>query len=77
MILKWAVVFFPQGQSQFVHLEFESEVDVSELRIQFQGGFAGKDCWIESVADNTEVPRTLVKACDFYPEDINSVQISF
>uniref|UniRef100_A0A9J8A7X8 Nuclear receptor 2C2-associated protein n=1 Tax=Cyprinus carpio carpio TaxID=630221 RepID=A0A9J8A7X8_CYPCA len=36
-----------QGESQWVVLEFPQPVKVSELRLQFQGGFSGKSCKLE------------------------------
>lgn len=46
---------------------------ISKLQIQFQGGFAGKDCNIElKTAENDEIVK-----CEFYPEDINQMQVSF
>uniref|UniRef100_A0A8C7QUT5 Nuclear receptor 2C2-associated protein n=1 Tax=Oncorhynchus mykiss TaxID=8022 RepID=A0A8C7QUT5_ONCMY len=41
---------------------------VSELKVQFQGGFSGKTC-----------PKDgdLAKIIDFYPEDSSSLQIFF
>uniref|UniRef100_A0A8C7DLX5 Nuclear receptor 2C2-associated protein n=1 Tax=Oncorhynchus kisutch TaxID=8019 RepID=A0A8C7DLX5_ONCKI len=47
-------------------LEFPQSFRVSELKVQFQGGFSGcpKD-------------GDLAKIIDFYPEDSSSLQISF
>ncbi|KAK1805920.1 hypothetical protein P4O66_012966 [Electrophorus voltai] len=36
-----------QGKSQWVVLEFPAPVRVSELRVQFQGGFSGRSCTLE------------------------------
>lgn len=51
-------------------VEFETEVEVGSLEIQFQGGFVGKDCHIEGGQDF----RSLKSMAPFYPEDINSSQ---
>ena len=46
---------------------------ITKLHIQFQGGFAGKDCNLEMKnAENDEIVK-----CEFYPEDINQMQVSF
>ena len=55
-----------QGSPQWVSLEFEQPVVVSAIGLQFQGGFAGKECEIE-VEGNTKI-------LDFYPEDTNKFQ---
>ncbi|EMP24103.1 Nuclear receptor 2C2-associated protein [Chelonia mydas] len=62
-----------QGSSQWVMLEFPQTVKVSQLQIQFQGGFASQLCTLEGGRKGEE----LVKISDFYPEDINALQISF
>ncbi|XP_076880326.1 nuclear receptor 2C2-associated protein isoform X2 [Brachyhypopomus gauderio] len=62
-----------QGESQWVLLEFPAPVKVSELRLQFQGGFSGKSCKLEGCSKEGVLERIL----DFYPEDNNSLQISF
>eukprot|EP00112_Aurelia_sp_Birch-Aquarium-sp1_P012736 Seg2682.2 transcript_id=Seg2682.2/GoldUCD/mRNA.D3Y31 product="Nuclear receptor 2C2-associated protein" protein_id=Seg2682.2/GoldUCD/D3Y31 len=60
-----------QGNSQAISFQCESTVMISKLQIQFQGGFAGKDCNIElKTAENDEIVK-----CEFYPEDINQMQI--
>ncbi|TRY81741.1 hypothetical protein DNTS_031656 [Danionella cerebrum] len=62
-----------QGESQWVLLEFPQPVKLSELRIQFQGGFSGKSCKLEGSSKEANLKHML----DFYPEDNNSLQISF
>ncbi|XP_043079088.1 nuclear receptor 2C2-associated protein isoform X1 [Puntigrus tetrazona] len=62
-----------QGESQWVVLEFPQPVKVSELRLQFQGGFSGKSCKLRGCAKEEDL-RHIV---DFYPEDNNCLQISF
>lgn len=64
-----------QGSPQFIQLEFDSLVQVKELCIQFQGGFVGKECWVEVRGEDTR-DKDLTKIAIFYPEDINSEQIS-
>ena len=56
-----------QGSPQWVAIEFEEGTAVSALSLQFQGGFCGKDCEIEVNGDQ--------KVMDFFPEDINRVQM--
>lgn len=58
-----------QGSPQWVRLEFDSEVTVAQVEFMFQGGFAGKTCWLEASSDSE-----LAKVADFYPEDINKLQ---
>ncbi|XP_068175426.1 nuclear receptor 2C2-associated protein [Antennarius striatus] len=59
-----------QGEHQWVILEFPQSVKISELKVQFQGGFSAKTCRLEGFSkhgDFTEIAR-------FYPEDDNSPQ---
>ena len=44
---------------------------IQELHIKFQGGFVGKDCYIEDLSDDQE-PKQIFS---FYPEDVNSEQV--
>ncbi|KAL7855173.1 hypothetical protein SRHO_G00173630 [Serrasalmus rhombeus] len=62
-----------QGDQQWVLLEFPALVKVSELRLQFQGGFSGKSCKLEGCRKDANLEHIV----DFYPEDNNSLQISF
>ncbi|XP_018965805.1 nuclear receptor 2C2-associated protein isoform X3 [Cyprinus carpio] len=59
-----------QGESQWVVLEFPQPVKVSELRLQFQGGFSGKSCKLEGSAKEKDLKHIV----DFYPEDNNCLQ---
>ncbi|XP_078527642.1 nuclear receptor 2C2-associated protein [Lissotriton helveticus] len=59
-----------QGASQWILLEFPTSVQVSELHIQFQGGFASRTAKLEGSRKNED----FVKILDFYPEDINALQ---
>uniref|UniRef100_A0A663E834 Nuclear receptor 2C2 associated protein n=1 Tax=Aquila chrysaetos chrysaetos TaxID=223781 RepID=A0A663E834_AQUCH len=62
-----------QGTCQWVTLDFPRTVKVSQLHIQFQGGFSSRLCTLEGGRAGEE----LVKISDLYPEDINAMQISF
>lgn len=42
---------------------------VTQLRIQFQGGFAAKQIQLEGIKD-----ESLVGKCEFHPHDTNQVQ---
>ncbi|XP_030640440.1 nuclear receptor 2C2-associated protein [Chanos chanos] len=59
-----------QGDSQWVVLEFPQPVRVSELRLQFQGGFSGKTCRLKGSLKEDD----LTHIADFYPEDNNCLQ---
>ncbi|KAK2585447.1 hypothetical protein KPH14_010110 [Odynerus spinipes] len=39
------------GMQQWVLINFENVCTISAFEIEFQGGFAGKDCYVE-IADN-------------------------
>ena len=57
-----------QGTPQFISLTFDSDVKtISELQIQFQGGFVGKSCQLIVNNDQTS-------PVSFYPEDSNKLQ---
>ncbi|NXI54510.1 NR2CA protein, partial [Chloroceryle aenea] len=62
-----------QGTCQWVTLDFPRTVKVSQLHIQFQGGFSSRLCTLQGCRAGEE----LVKISDLYPEDINAMQISF
>uniref|UniRef100_A0A3Q4ABD4 Nuclear receptor 2C2-associated protein n=1 Tax=Mola mola TaxID=94237 RepID=A0A3Q4ABD4_MOLML len=62
-----------QGELQWVILEFPQSVKVSELKVQFQGGFSAKTCTLEGCLKGGEFKVI----SHFYPEDNNSLQISF
>uniref|UniRef100_A0A8C0BP11 Nuclear receptor 2C2-associated protein n=1 Tax=Buteo japonicus TaxID=224669 RepID=A0A8C0BP11_9AVES len=62
-----------QGTCQWVTLDFPRTVKVSQLHIQFQGGFSSRLCTLEG----KEAGEELVKISDLYPKDINAMQISF
>ncbi|CAL8268699.1 unnamed protein product [Arctogadus glacialis] len=62
-----------QGENQWVALEFPKNVKMSELKVQFQGGFSGRTCRLEGCVGGGE----FTALSQFYPEDNNSLQISF
>ncbi|XP_061636744.1 nuclear receptor 2C2-associated protein isoform X1 [Phyllopteryx taeniolatus] len=51
----------------------DQSVRVSELKVQFQGGFSAKTCRMEGCS----VDEDFKVISHFYPEDNNSLQISF
>ncbi|XP_074834360.1 nuclear receptor 2C2-associated protein [Carettochelys insculpta] len=59
-----------QGASQWVILEFPQTVQVSELQIQFQGGFGSQLCTLEGCRKGKE----LVRISEIYPADSNALQ---
>ncbi|XP_028299747.1 nuclear receptor 2C2-associated protein [Gouania willdenowi] len=59
-----------QGECQWVSLEFPRSVQISLLRIQFQGGFSAKQCRLEGRPED----GTITVLSHFYPEDNNSLQ---
>ncbi|XP_075063724.1 nuclear receptor 2C2-associated protein isoform X1 [Mixophyes fleayi] len=59
-----------QGSSQWIALEFPQKLWISEIHIQFQGGFSSRNCILEGCLKDEE----LVKIAEFYPEDINAIQ---
>uniref|UniRef100_A0A6M2E3G9 Nuclear receptor 2C2-associated protein n=1 Tax=Amblyomma tuberculatum TaxID=48802 RepID=A0A6M2E3G9_9ACAR len=59
-----------QGTPQWVCLDFNNPVVPSEVQLQFQGGFAGKEVKVEAVdAISDTTTRT-----DIFPEDNNALQ---
>ncbi|XP_053178848.1 nuclear receptor 2C2-associated protein [Scomber japonicus] len=59
-----------QGECQWVTLEFPQSVRVSELKVQFQGGFSSKTCKLEGYVKDGDF--TVIS--HFYPEDNNALQ---
>ncbi|XP_034036185.1 nuclear receptor 2C2-associated protein [Thalassophryne amazonica] len=59
-----------QGECQWVILEFPQSVEVSQLKVQFQGGFSAKTCRLEGCPKD----GNLTVISHFYPDDNNSVQ---
>ncbi|NXI20614.1 NR2CA protein, partial [Irena cyanogastra] len=62
-----------QGTSQWVTLDFPRPVKLSELHVQFQGGFSSRLCTLEGCRTGEE----LVKISELYPQDSHAMQISF
>ncbi|XP_008822712.1 nuclear receptor 2C2-associated protein isoform X2 [Nannospalax galili] len=61
-----------QGPSQWVTLEFPQCVQISQLQVQFQGGFSSRHGFLEGSLGG----EALSKIVDFYPKDSNALQIS-
>ncbi|XP_028641905.1 nuclear receptor 2C2-associated protein isoform X1 [Grammomys surdaster] len=61
-----------QGPSQWVSLEFPQCVQITQLQVQFQGGFSSRHSRLEGSRGG----EALSKIVDFYPEDTNALQIS-
>ncbi|XP_013389358.1 nuclear receptor 2C2-associated protein [Lingula anatina] len=61
-----------QGSPQWVLLEFSKQVVIEELHIQFQGGFAGKECHVEVASIKSDEFTELTK---IFPEDSNKLQV--
>ncbi|XP_038146201.1 nuclear receptor 2C2-associated protein [Cyprinodon tularosa] len=59
-----------QGDSQWVLLDFPQPVKVSEVKLQFQGGFSAKTCRLEGCLKDGD----FVRVSQFYPEDNNCLQ---
>ncbi|XP_041369062.1 nuclear receptor 2C2-associated protein-like [Gigantopelta aegis] len=60
-----------QGSPQWIILDLGKTLHITEIHIQFQGGFAGKECWVEGSTSDSNFK----KITSIYPEDINSKQI--
>ncbi|XP_015585330.1 nuclear receptor 2C2-associated protein [Cephus cinctus] len=58
------------GIPQWIIFEFDKECSLSTIEIEFQGGFVGKDCFIEAGPDS----KSLNFQESFFPEDTNTVQ---
>lgn len=59
-----------QGPCQWVSLEFPQRVQITQLQVQFQGGFSSRHSRLEGSRDG----EALSKIVDFYPEDTNALQ---
>lgn len=59
-----------QGLSQWVSLEFPQCVQITQLQVQFQGGFSSRHSRLEGSRGR----ETLSQIVDFYPEDTNALQ---
>ncbi|XP_011630231.1 nuclear receptor 2C2-associated protein [Pogonomyrmex barbatus] len=58
------------GTPQWVVIIYEKEHTLSSFKIEFQGGFVGKNCHVEAGNDRKEL--TIVES--FYPKDKNGLQ---
>ncbi|XP_014256443.1 nuclear receptor 2C2-associated protein [Cimex lectularius] len=56
-----------EGTPQWVKFSFKEDVTIKGFEIQFQGGFAGKQCTFKNHTAHNEEEQ-------FYSEDINGVQ---
>lgn len=65
-------LLFFQGSPQFIVFDFLRNVQLKEIQIQFQGGFVGCDCQVEG-GDSV---KSLVPFHQFYPDDVNTLQVS-
>lgn len=59
-----------QGSIQWLMLEFPQTVKVSQIQIQFQGGFGSRKCVLQGGRKGEELSQMV----EFYPEDTNSLQ---
>lgn len=59
-----------QGPSQWVTLQFPQRVQVTQLQVQFQGGFSSRHSRLEG----SQGEETLSKIAEFYPQDTNALQ---
>lgn len=62
--------FHFQGDEQWVLISFQDNVELSEVEIQFQGGFCAQKFHIEAGCD----PKNLKNYDVFYPEIAHSKQ---
>ncbi|XP_043223814.1 nuclear receptor 2C2-associated protein-like [Amphibalanus amphitrite] len=59
-----------QGSPQYICARLAAPRRPTELQLQFQGGFAGGDCWLEA----GDAPDQLRRLHAFYPENVNRLQ---
>ncbi|KAJ1967685.1 Nuclear receptor 2C2-associated protein [Dimargaris xerosporica] len=64
-----------QGTPQSIAMVFARPVHVEQLQLMFQGGFVGKNCQVWVVPHDGDGRQ--LRWFDFYPEDVNTLQISF
>lgn len=55
--------------NQFIIINLVDNRLLKSFAIQFQGGFAGKNCSVEAIADSA-----VAETCEFFPRDINKIQ---
>jgi len=63
-----------QGLPQWIHLKFEEPKTIKVVKIQFQGGFAGKECNLE-VINETPGAKSETEKFQFAPDDSNKLQM--
>ena len=63
-----------QGSPQYVRVDLGQSAFVSELHMQFQGGFAGRECELR-VGEKSGKEGTVLM--QFHPSDNNSLQVSY
>lgn len=75
IVYNYAMSFsiYTKGSPQWIEVNLDSLSNIEEIQIRFQGGFAGKDCCLQMTDENNANHHIM----DFYPEDVNSLQISF
>lgn len=59
-----------QGTPQWICLDFSAPAAPSEIHLQFQGGFAGKEVRVETASSSG-----VAACCDVFPEDSNALQV--
>ncbi|KAJ3071489.1 Nuclear receptor 2C2-associated protein, partial [Quaeritorhiza haematococci] len=59
------------GSPQWISLEFPSAITPTQLKVTFQGGFAGKECTLLGSSPSSDEWSTIL---NFYPADINTLQ---
>ncbi|XP_049272626.1 nuclear receptor 2C2-associated protein [Rhipicephalus sanguineus] len=57
-----------QGTPQWICLDFSAPAAPSEIHLQFQGGFAGKEVRVETASSSG-----VAACCDVFPEDSNAL----
>ncbi|XP_037092398.1 nuclear receptor 2C2-associated protein-like isoform X7 [Pollicipes pollicipes] len=58
------------GTPQYIGARLSAPHRPRQLRLQFQGGFVGADCWLEA----GPAPDQLHRLHAFYPDNINRLQ---
>jgi len=67
-----------QGTPQWIHFGFDTVVTLTEIRLQFQGGFVGKECELGILPENAGAEASQIEAAtppfNFSAEDTNALQ---
>ena len=61
-----------QGTPQWIRISFDGTRHITRVQLMFQGGFAGKTCWLE--ASENEENEGFKKIQNIYSEDTNKLQ---